>query len=281
MTDQRTTLRALLNGEPFIAGDCNSAMSARILEHVGFSAAYIGGHATGMTHYAIPDFGVLTPSEMIEQSGRVARAIAIPLIADADTLGESVADVHRFVRGYEQAGVAGVHLEDEQNPKHTAFDGPLIPIAEMQARIATATQARQSPDFIIIARSDELYVERGGGTGSVDEAITRGNAYAEAGADVFLPTFASEEDLARIAAEVPIPVASYGRLVPGVQLSLRTGFSASSAARAQLQWATTLLATGDLPDEAFGFPLVNELTDYAEYDEVVAGWARRTARPLR
>ena len=125
---------------------------------------------------------------------------------------------YRTVRRYEQVGVAGVHIEDEQAPKHSTFDGPLLTIADMQARIAAAVDARADPDFLLIARSDELYSQGGGGTGSLDEAVRRGIAYAEAGADVYLPTFAPAEDLARIADEVPIPIAGYGQLVAGVVL---------------------------------------------------------------
>src|SRR5438874_8152359 len=103
----RSRLRQLLAGDPFVAADCYSALTARIVEHVGFSAAYMGGHATGMMHYAIPDNGILAPTEMIEQAGRVAEAVSIPVIADADQAGESVADVHRNIRRYERVGVAG------------------------------------------------------------------------------------------------------------------------------------------------------------------------------
>jgi 2-methylisocitrate lyase-like PEP mutase family enzyme len=107
-------LRSLLAaGEPFIAADCYSALTGRIVQQVGFPAAYMGGHATGMMHYAVPDCGVLTTTEMVEQAARVAAAISIPLIVDADQAGESVADVHRTIRAYERVGVAGVHIEDE------------------------------------------------------------------------------------------------------------------------------------------------------------------------
>ena len=79
-----------------------------------------------MMHYAIPDNGVFTPTEMIEQAGRVAEAIAIPLIVDADQCGETVADVYRSIQRYEHAGVAGIHMEDEIPPKHSKWDGPLL-----------------------------------------------------------------------------------------------------------------------------------------------------------
>jgi 2-methylisocitrate lyase-like PEP mutase family enzyme len=275
-------LRELVDGpEPFIAADCYSALTGRIVERVGFKAAYMGGHATGMMHYAIPDCGVLTPTEMVEQAGRIAEAITIPLIVDADQAGDSVADVHRSIRRYEHAGAAGLHMEDEITPKHSAYDGPLLPIADMQARINAAADARRDTDFVIIARCDELYDEGGGGSGSLDETIRRGLAYAEAGADAYLPTMASEEQLAAVAAEVSIPVAAFGPLAPGVKFSLWTGFGTAAAARTHYELATQLLQDGTLPFEVAVMPDKDLLIDQGVYDEVVRRWAQRTGRPVR
>jgi 2-methylisocitrate lyase-like PEP mutase family enzyme len=268
-------------GPPFIAADCYSALTARIVEHVGFKAGYMGGHATGMMHYAMPDVGILTPTEMIDQAARVAEAVSIPIIVDADQAGESVADVYRSIRRYERVGVAGVHLEDEQTPKHSSFDGPLLSVADAQARIAAAADARQDPDFVIIARSDEFHSVLGGGSGSLDEAIRRGVAYMEAGADVYLPTMASAEQVRAIAAEVSIPIAVYGPLVEGAAFTLFTGWGTASAASAHLRWARHLLAHGEVPPEAYGFDDKDELIGQAEYDGVVSTWATRTGRPLR
>jgi 2-methylisocitrate lyase-like PEP mutase family enzyme len=277
----RKDLKSLIAGEPFVAADCYSALSGRIVEEVGFPAAYMGGHATGMMHYAIPDCGVLTPTEMVEQAARVAEAISIPLIVDADQAGESIADVHRTIRRYEQVGVAGVHIEDEIAPKHSAYDGPLMPIVEMQARISVAAEARVDADFVIIARCDELYSVGGGGSGSLEEAIRRGLAYAEAGADVYLPTFAVPEQIPLIAAEVPIPIAAFGNLVEGLAFSLATGWGVASAARSHRQWAIQLRDHGELPPEAFEFPGKAETINQVGYDAIVEAWAIRTGRPLR
>ena len=282
MSRQAQHLRALLgSGTPFIAADCYSALTARIVEEAGFEAAYMGGHATGMMHYAIPDCGVLTTTEMIDQAARVAERISIPLIVDADQAGESVADVHRTIRRYERVGVAGVHIEDEVNPKHSAAEGRLLAVADMQARIATAVDARTDADFLIIARCDELYSEGGGGSGSVDETVRRGVAYAEAGADVFLPTMAPPEVIARVAGEVAIPIAGFGRLEPGLAFSLFTGWGTASAARAHQEWARHLRSHGELPAEAFAFPGKDVLIDQQGYDAIVRQWALRTGGPVR
>lgn len=273
-------LRTLMAGGPFIAADCYSALTARIVEQVGFPAAYMGGHATGMMHYAIPDSGALTPTEMIEQAARVAEAISIPLVVDADQAGESVADVHRSVRRYERAHVAGIHIEDEIPPKHSAWHGRLLPVEDMQSRIRVAADARQD-DLVLIARCDELYSNGGGGGGSLDEAIRRGVAYAEAGADAFLAPFATDEQVATLAAELPVPVVIYGPLVPGAALSLYTGWGVASAARQHRHWAMHLMEHGEVPMEAVEFPGKAEAIDQLAYDEVIAGWARATGRPLR
>src|SRR5947207_1189480 len=201
--------RELLAGPPFIAADCYSGLTARIVQDVGFPAAYMGGHSTSMMHYAIPDYGVFTSTEMIDIAGRVAEAIDIPLVVDADEAGESVASVYRAVRRFERAGLAGVHIEDEIDPKHAVWDGPLISIDELKARVETAVNARRSDDFVIIVRSNEFQVDNGGGTGSLEDMIRRAAVAAEAGADAFVPTFAGEQQLASIAAEVDLPLGGY------------------------------------------------------------------------
>ena len=97
-----------------------------------------------------PDNGIFSQVEQIEQAARIAAAIDIPLIADADTLGETVADAFHFTRRYVRAGIAGFHVEDEVNPKHSTWSNGLIPIADMQARIDACVRARGDSDLVII-----------------------------------------------------------------------------------------------------------------------------------
>ena len=273
--------RLIESGTPFVAADCYSALTGRVVEEAGFEAAYMGGHATSMMHYAIPDCGVFTPTEMIEQAGRVAEAITIPLIVDADQCGETVADVHRSVRRYGYVGVAGVHIEDEVNPKHSSWRGALQPIAEMQARLEAATGARRDPAFVVIARCDELYAEGGGGGGSLEETVRRGIAYAEAGADLFLPTFATDEQLEVIGAQVPIPLAGFGTLHPRLTIALATGWGVAAAVREHRRWALHLRQHGELPAEEFRFEGRESLIDQEIYDGVVRAWVQRTGRSPR
>jgi 2-methylisocitrate lyase-like PEP mutase family enzyme len=283
MPTPTSVLRALLEeGTPFIAADCYSALTGRVVEQVGFKAAYMGGHATSMMHYAIPDNGIYLPSEAAEQAARVAEAISIPLIVDADSLGETVADVHRSVRRYELAGVAGIHIEDEVVPKHSAWDGALYSIEDMAERISVACEARRDPDFVIIARCDELYATGGGGQGSLEEMARRGVAYAEAGADVFLANFADPEQVAVLADEVPIPLASYGPPLPGCVLGLATGWGVAGAVAAHRRYAQMILDGQELPYEELAMEGKDELIRQVEYDVVVERWrARKGLAPSR
>ena len=213
MTNPAQTLRDLLaGGEHFIAADAYSALTARIVERVGFKAAYLGGHACSAFHYAIPDNGIFPQTEQIDQAARIAEAVEIPLIADADTLGETVADAYYLTRRYVRAGVAGIHVEDEINPKHSTYAGGLISIADMQARLDACVRARGASPFVVIARCDELYPKsyRGGGGGAVEEAIKRGRAYAEAGADALVFPLANAEVTARLVKELPVPICVLG-----------------------------------------------------------------------
>jgi len=147
MSSKAQKLRALIeSGEHFVCGDTYSALTGRIVEHVGFPAAYLGGHACSAFHYAVPDNGVYSQVEQIEQASRIANVIDIPLIADADTLGETVADAYHFTRRYIQQGIAGFHVEDERNPKHSKYVNGLWSIEDQQARIDAAARARRRSD---------------------------------------------------------------------------------------------------------------------------------------
>lgn len=280
-------LRALINkGEHFIAGDAYSAIAGRIIQHVGFPAAYLGGHACSAFHYAIPDNGIYSQVEQIEQASRIANAIDIPLIADADTLGETVADAYHFTRRYIQQGIAGFHVEDERNPKHSKHVNGLWSIADQQARIDAAARARRDmgQDLVIIARCDELYTSEmgGGGTGSMEEAIRRGYAYAEAGADVvfFPPRPDAVPDLIKEFGS-KVPVATMGFTIPGAAFNMSTGWGWTTAAANHLKMARELMETGNVQSANYNFPEKYELIDHPLYDELIREWADKTGRQSR
>lgn len=280
---QAQRLRALLNdGAPFIAAEAYSALTGRIVQHVGFKAAYLGGFSCGAMHYAVPDIGILSQVEQIEQAQRIAAAIEIPLVVDADTLGETVADAYHFTRRYEQAGIAGFHVEDEINPKHSTYDGGLLPIADMQARLDACAQARQDPAFVIIARCDEFYTSAmgGGGSGSIPKAIERGKAYAEAGADLIVYPLANEAAHDALADALPIRFCTLGLPHKRSAFLISTGWGWSGAARNHLERARELFETGKV---THGGPLEGEaeLLEKVLYGGLIGEWARKTGRKSR
>jgi 2-methylisocitrate lyase-like PEP mutase family enzyme len=284
MTGQAQALRELIDSKQhFIAADAYSALTGRIVEQVGFGVAYLGGHSCGAFHYALPDNGVFSQVEQLEQATRIAEAINIPLIVDADSLGETVAEAYRFTRRYERAGIAGLHVEDEINPKHSSYLGGLLPIPDMQARIEACVKGRQDPAFVIIARCDELFTDsvfRGGGSGSLEQSILRGRAYAEAGADVLVYPGASAQLNLELVRAMPIPVCVLGPVIPGTAFALHTGWGWTGAAEAHLKRARELMETGALSS----FPVLEgkeKLIDQDLYDLLIKNWSQRTARPIR
>src|SRR5512135_715080 len=177
-----TRLRELLAGpELLVAPGAYDALSARLIVQAGFSLVYMTGFGTAASVLGQPDVGLLTMSEMVSRAAALAAVSGdLPLIADADTGYGNPINVRRTVREYEHAGVAGLHLEDQVWPKKCGhMEGKqVIPMDEMVQKIRAAVDARQDPDFVIIARTDANAVN------GFEDALQRGQAYREAGADV-------------------------------------------------------------------------------------------------
>jgi carboxyvinyl-carboxyphosphonate phosphorylmutase len=178
---ERPRLSELLaSGEMVLAPGCYDALGARLIEEAGFAAAYMTGFGTAASRLGRPDVGLLTLTEMTDNARRIAQAVEIPVIADADTGYGNPINVIRTIREYEAAGVCAVHIEDQVMPKKCGhMEGKvLIAAEEMAAKVQAAVAARRSPDFLIIARTDARAVE------GLEAAIERGRRYREAGADV-------------------------------------------------------------------------------------------------
>jgi 2-methylisocitrate lyase-like PEP mutase family enzyme len=176
-----SALRALLAGRrPVLAPGAYDALSARLVERAGFEAVYLTGFGAAASLLGRPDVGLLGPDEMAGQVRRFVQAVDIPVIADADTGYGSALNVVRTVQDYEQAGVAGLHLEDQVHPKRCGhLDGKqVIAREEMVGKIGAAAAARRHPDLVLIARTDARAVE------GLDAAIARARAYHAAGADM-------------------------------------------------------------------------------------------------
>ncbi len=181
MERMTTRLRRLLEApELLIAPGVAECVGARLVAEQGFDALYMTGAGTTASRLGMPDVGLLGVTEMADNAGRIADAAGLPLIADADTGYGGPINVRRTIRCYERAGVAGVHLEDQDWPKRCGHlaGKTLIPVEEMCAKVRAAVDARSDPDFIVIARTDAIAVE------GFEAALGRAKAYEEAGADV-------------------------------------------------------------------------------------------------
>ena len=197
-----TRLRELLvQRDLLVAPGAYDALSARLIAQAGFPAVYMTGFGTAASVLGQPDVGLLTMSEMVSRAAALAAVVGDrPLIADADTGYGNPINVRRTVREYERAGVAAIHIEDQVWPKKCGhMEGKqVISVDEMVQKIRAAVDARQDPDFVIIARTDANAVY------GLEDALRRGRAYREAGADViFIEAPLSIEELRAIAQAFP------------------------------------------------------------------------------
>jgi methylisocitrate lyase len=200
-------LRELIDKQTLVLPGAFNALTAIQIERAGFSAVYISGAALAAAR-GLPDLGLLTLTEVLSDSATIANAVSIPALADVDTGFGAAITVMRTVREFEQAGIAGIQLEDQENPKKCGhLSGKrLVSSQEMVGKILAATEARRDKDFLIVARTDARGVE------GLEAAVERAQAYVEAGADVIFPealesaeefrTFATQ--LAKQGAKVPL-----------------------------------------------------------------------------
>jgi 2-methylisocitrate lyase-like PEP mutase family enzyme len=173
-------LRALLRqGGMITAPGAYDGLTARLIEQAGFAAVYMTGAGTAAS-LGYPDFGLVTMSEMVANARRIAAAVALPVIADADTGYGNELNVVRTVREYEASGVSGIHIEDQGFPKKCGHldDKEIVAREDFLAKIRAAAAARRTADFLIIARTDARAVA------GFDEAIARANAALDAGAEM-------------------------------------------------------------------------------------------------
>jgi 2-methylisocitrate lyase-like PEP mutase family enzyme len=257
-------LRALLKEPaPLILPGCFNAMSARILEHAGFPALYMSGYGTSLNLLGLPDAGLITLTEMALNAKLIASAVRAPLIADADTGFGNAINVVRTVEEYIRAGVAGMHLEDQVAPKRCGHVAGREVIAREEAvlKIRAACQTRDAldPDFVIIARTDA----RGAHGGSMEEAITRANAFLEAGADLaFVEGPKDKEEVAHICQAVKGPVfynmtgisprfTAEEMAAIGIRACILPGAAMRATIMAIHDFATTLKAEGPMAEAAY------------------------------
>ena len=197
-------LRSLLEeNRPVLAPACIDAFSARMVEQAGFEVNYLTGNGASAALLGKPDVGFMTLREVADVCRNIVQATSIPLIADADTGYGNAVNMIRTVRELESAGVACIQIEDQITPKRCGFlpgSVPVISLEEQLGKLKAALDARQSENFLILARTDAA-ADHG-----LDEAVHRAVAYKEAGADLtFIEVEGTEEELRQIGAEVPPP----------------------------------------------------------------------------
>ncbi|MEM9059110.1 MAG: oxaloacetate decarboxylase [Pseudomonadota bacterium] len=201
LTPRQKFAAALASGEMIQAPGCYDGLTAKLIERAGFEACYMTGAGTA-SGFGLPDYGLLTATEMVANAARIAAAVDIPVIADADTGFGNELNVTRAILDYERAGVAAIHMEDQGFPKKCGHldDKVIIPLEEFLAKVRAAAAARTDPDFKIIARTDANAVS------GFEEAVRRCNAALAAGADiVFLEAPKTEEELSAVAQRVNGP----------------------------------------------------------------------------
>lgn len=270
----------------FVAPGVYDLISAKVADSLGFSCLYMTGYGATASYLGLPDAGIATYTQMADRARTMAGATATPLIADADTGYGGLLNVHHTVRGYEDAGVAGIQIEDQEFPKkcgHTP-GRRVIPLEDMVTKIKVAVDARRDPDFLIVARTDART------SLGLDEAIRRGQAFAAAGADVvFVESPESAEEFQRVGKEIDAPLLAnmveQGRSPVldrdtltglGFAMAIYPGTGFMAAAQTLRQAYGYLHAHGStqgMEQPLFGFEEMNKLMGFEEVWAFDRKWA--------
>jgi methylisocitrate lyase len=266
-------IRDLVANDTILMPGVYDAITARIAARLGFDIVFISGYSVSAARLGEPDFGFLTESEMADAARSVTRVSNAPVIVDADTGYGNAVNVTRTVGDFQDAGAAGVFLEDQVWPKKCGhFQGKqVIPTAEHAAKIRAAADARGERDLFIVARTDARQPL------GLDEAIKRCLIYKEAGADaLFVEAPQSVEELEQIARELPPPLVA-NMIERGVtpHLSRRElkdlGFQLIVCPLAALYAATkaAVKVLTELKERETTAALYDELTTFDEFGELV------------
>ncbi|WP_227378619.1 isocitrate lyase/PEP mutase family protein [Haladaptatus halobius] len=186
-----------------VAPGAYDAASAKLVERAGAEVVYVSGSSVSTSVHGYPDVGLTTLTEMVDRARQVAGVVDVPVFADADTGYGNPINVRRTVEEFERAGVAGIHLEDQDFPKKCGHfdDKSVVATDEMVAKLRAAVDARTDNDFVLIARTDARAVE------GFDSAVERSEAYLDAGADViFFEAPESVAELEEVAERIDAPL---------------------------------------------------------------------------
>ncbi len=281
---------AIREGRFVVAPGVYDMVSAKLADRMGFEALYVTGYGVAASHLGLPDAGLATYADLVGRVRTIAGGTRTPLICDADTGFGGLLNVRHTVRGYEDAGAAAIQLEDQETPKkcgHTP-GRRVVPVRDMVEKVRVAAGARTDPNLLIVARTDART------SLGLDEAIERGRAYAEAGADlVFIEAPESEEELARVGGSIDRPLLA--NMVDGGKTPIlpvdrlkALGFGVAiypvigllPAAGAVRQAFRTLLRDGSTGDAGLPMLSLPEMHTLMGFEEVWAferKWARAEA----
>ncbi len=262
---------------------CFDALSARLIERAGFALTFMSGFGVSASRLALPDTGLISYAEMLDQGRAITAAVRIPVIGDGDTGYGNPLNVRRTVLGYARAGFACVMIEDQLAPKRCGHTRGKQVVGRQEAllRIRAAVDARDDgADVLILARTDAR------ATDGLDEALWRAEAFANLGADlVFVEAPRSEEEMRRICASVPVP--QLANLVEGGETPLlsqrelaQIGYKIAaypltllSASMRAMREALRALERGATPDGLLDFAELRELVGFPDYDANLARYA--------
>lgn len=281
---------AIREGRFVVAPGVYDMISAKVADRMGFEAIYMTGYGVAASYLGLPDAGIATYADLVSRVRTIAGGTNSPVICDADTGFGGLLNVRHTVRGYEDAGCSAIQLEDQEIPKkcgHTP-GRRVVPIEDMVEKIRVAADARTDRNFLIIARTDART------SLGLDEALKRGKAYDEAGADViFIEAPESEEEIARIGAtfDKPLlanmvdsgktPIVAADRLKElGFNIAIYPAIGMLPAAGAMQQAYQCLLKDGstknvDVP--MISLPEMHQLMGFEDVWEFERRWARAEA----
>ena len=278
-------LRALLAGDAIITMPCCfDPLSAKLIAQEGFPLTFMSGFAASAARLGMPDTGLISYAEVVDQGRNICNAVDIPVIGDGDTGYGNALNVKRTVQGFAQAGFAAIMIEDQQAPKRCGHTAGKAVVSRDDAfeRIQAAVDARnEGQDILILARTDARR-EHG-----LDEAIARVKRFHELGADIlFVEAPRSEEEMRRICAELPGPKMANlleGGLTPNLppELLQEIGFKIAAypitlmaaAMKAMTETLREFKAGGVSPERLMPFDEIKTRIGFDDYFEAEKRYA--------
>jgi 2-methylisocitrate lyase-like PEP mutase family enzyme len=284
---KRILKSAIEAGEFIVAPGLHDMIAAVVSNKIGFDFVYASGYWMTASAHGLPDAGIATYTEMLGRVATLVRTVNAGVIADADTGYGGLLNVHHTVRGYEEAGVMAIQMEDQEFPKkcgHTPFKR-VVPLRDMVDKVKVACAARRSPETLIIARTDARQ------TDGFEDALKRGEAYGEAGADiVFIEALESEEEMRQACARIKkpmmanmadggkTPIRSKAELAAmGYQVAIfpaTTGLAAAHAAEVALSVLKEAGTSVSPKAPLFSFAEFNSLIGFEDVWAFERKWAR-------